>query len=57
MTIIISLDNIKNSIGQNNSEEWSGNFFLIDNNNLPIISPNYCTNCQGGGCGICTPRN
>jgi len=60
MTIVKSLlDNNNNSLGRNNSEEWSINS-LIDNNRLSVILtnnyPNYCTNCQGGGCGICTPR-
>ena len=56
MTIIISFDNIKNSLKTNNSEEWSGKLLVIDNK-ITIISPYGCTNCQGGGCGICTPRS
>ena len=53
MTIIkISFDH-KSS--KNNSES-SESFFLIDNK-LSIVSPNYCTLCQGGGCGSCTPRS
>lgn len=56
MTIIkISFD----KLFLNNSES-SESFFLIDNklsNKLSIVSPNYCTLCQGGGCGSCTPRS
>ena len=52
MTIIkISFD----KLFLNNSES-SESFFLIDNK-LSIVSPNYCTLCQGGGCGSCTPRS
>ena len=52
MTIIkISFD----KLFLNNSES-SESFFLIYNK-LSIVSPNYCTLCQGGGCGSCTPRS
>jgi hypothetical protein len=57
MTIIkISFDNFSKI----NNSESSESFFLIDNklsNKLSIVSPNYCTLCQGGGCGSCTPRS
>jgi hypothetical protein len=56
MTVIISFNNINHYLKPNNSEEWSGKLLVIDNK-ITIISPYGCTNCQGGGCGICTPRS
>ena len=50
--INISFDNFSKI----NNSESSESFFLIDNK-LSIVSPNYCTLCQGGGCGSCTPRS
>jgi hypothetical protein len=56
MTIIISTD-INNILRTNSSRERSENSSVIDNNIWPIISPNYCTTCHGGGCCRCTPSN
>ena len=56
MTIINIDNNINHSLKPNKSEEWSGKFIVKDNK-ITIISPYGCTNCQGGGCGICTPRS
>ena len=58
MTIIISFDNIKNSLRTNSSGEWPKNPSVIDNTKWSINnSPYGCTNCQGGGCGVCISRS